>query len=224
VYTFAVASTLDAVRRSSPGSLQRRRAVGYAVAFGLIDSGFLLSIPSFDLQYFGAAPASEYATFNIVSTYVFLAALLVLARTMLRYQLFDLDIKVKWTLKRGTLVAIILVVFFVSTAVAEQYLQGYGFVVGGVAIGLLLFAIRPVERAIDRLADRAMPRTTGTPEYVAFRKLEVYKAAVESAHETGGITDKDRRNLERLRAKLAIGSADAEAVERDVGLSEVPLA
>lgn len=33
----------------------------------------------------------------------------------------------------------------------------YGFVVGGVAAGLLLFAIHPLQRVAERVADAAMP-------------------------------------------------------------------
>jgi hypothetical protein len=216
VWAVAIIAALHAIARSHRGSIARKQTTAYAIAFGLLDASFLYGnwspdLPA-DLQWLGINTLGGSVLFTIAQ-YAGLVGILV---GMVRYQLFDFDLKVKWTLKRGTLVAVVLIVFFVATAIAEQYLQGYGFVVGGIAIGLLLFAIRPVERAIDRLADRAMPRTTGTPEYVAFRKLEVYKAAVESAHETGGISARERASLDRLRAKLSIAEADAARIEADV--------
>jgi hypothetical protein len=244
-FAFGSVCALLALREAPRGSIAHARAASYAAAFLLLDATFVLGGLYFGALLTGVIPQFPDAFYGayILADVLQLVALAFLARGMLRYQLFDFDLKVKWTLKRGTLVAIILGVFFVATAIAEQYLQGYGFVIGGVAIGLLLFAIRPVERAIDRLADRAMPRTTGTPEYVTFRKLEVYKAAVESvyeaaasytpsrasghdggAHETGGITQRERLSLDRLRAKLMIAEADAASIEADVIGARVGLA
>jgi hypothetical protein len=214
---YSTICSIMSMRERPLGSPARRRARAYFIAFLVCDAstviGQLANVP--DVLNGAYAPGTEFIAM-FVSPLAFAFFVLLLARGVLRENLFDLDLKLKWTLRRGALVGTVLVVFFVATAIAEQFLQGYGFVVGGVAIGLLLFAIRPVERAIDRLADRAMPKTTGTPEYVAFRKLEVYKAAVESAHETGGITQRERLSLDRLRAKLSIAEADAASIEADV--------
>jgi uncharacterized membrane protein YebE (DUF533 family) len=110
----------------------------------------------------------------------------------------------------------VLAVFFVATAIAEQYLQGYGLVVGGLAIGLLLFAIRPVECAIDRMADRAMPKTTGTPEYLAQRKHEIYRAAIEDAMRDGVVSAKERALLLRLAENLGLTGDESTRIERAV--------
>jgi hypothetical protein len=212
--TFAVGAiaTLDTWRRSPRGSQARAQARAYALAFLVIDAGGV-ALPS-SLAIIGVPGiSSNYA--DIAQSLIILFGLGLLARGLLRNQLFDFDLKVKWALKRGTLVGVILAVFLVATAVAEQFLQGYGFVVGGVAIGLLLFLIRPVERAIDRLADRAMPKTTGSAEYVAYRKLEVYRAAVESEIETHGHDHQEHAVLERLRVKLGISREDADALQRE---------
>jgi uncharacterized membrane protein YebE (DUF533 family) len=139
-----------------------------------------------------------------------------LVGAMVRYQLFDFDVKLKRTLKRGALVGVVLVVFFVATAVAEQYLQGYGYVAGGIAIGLMLLALRPIERAIDRMADRAMPKTTGTPEYLAQRKHEIYRAALEDSMADGAVTAKERAVLVRLAKNLELDGNDAMRIEGEV--------
>ena len=55
-----------------------------------------------------------------------------------------------------------------------------------------------------------------TPEYLAFRKLEVYRAAFEGLNVDAQITDKERAMLEKLRIKLGIQPGDAQALEEDM--------
>jgi hypothetical protein len=61
-----------------------------------------------------------------------------------------------------------------------------------------------------------MPGTDSSPAYVAFRKMEVYKAAVEEVLADGKVSDKDRRVLDRLRAQLGLAASDAGSMERDI--------
>jgi hypothetical protein len=210
LFAVTTIAAFDAWKRAPEGTPSRERAKAYLIAFMVNDVTVVFALT---IGVFG--PPDWGTGLDTVENLCIAVFLVLLVRAMLRYQLFDFDLKVKWTLKRGTLVAIVLAVFFVATAVAEQYLQGYGFVVGGIAIGLLLFAIRPVERAIDRMADRAMPKTTGSPDYIAYRKLEVYRAAVESEIETHGHDHEEHAVLERLRVKLGISREDADALQRE---------
>ena len=55
-----------------------------------------------------------------------------------------------------------------------------------------------------------------TPEYAAFRKLQVCKAAVAEALRGGDISQKERALLIRLRDTLGISTADAETLEREL--------
>lgn len=145
-----------------------------------------------------------------------LGAPLLTAYALLRCQLFDIDLKIKWGVRGGTLAGVFLAVFFVVATVASEFLTGtYGYILGGVAAGLLLFALTPLQKFAERAAERAMPNTNDSTEYLAFRKLEVYKAAAEELA-AGGITTKERRALQALRAKLGIAAIDAASVERDV--------
>ena len=213
---YSLAAAIDAYRRAPLGSLTRRRARAYLTAFLTWDVGMLLGSAYYLLwrAYGEGTPAMN--ALGLAYGTLFLAFPFLLARALLRDQLFDFDLKVKWTIRRGTLVAVFVAVFFVAGAIAEQWLQQYGVVVGGAAVGLLLFALRPLERAADRLANAAMPGVEATPAYVAFRKVEVYKATVEDLASDGGISDADRRVLDALRRKLGLTEEDARAVERDV--------
>lgn len=144
-------------------------------------------------------------------------ALPLLAYGILRTQLFDIDLQIQWGVQRGTLVSIFLVAFFVTAKLAETYLSRTGgWFAGALAAGLLLFATPRLNKFSDRVAETAMPGVSPSVEYVTFRKLEVYKAAVESAVETGPIDTREREILTRLQAKLGLSHASAVAIETDV--------
>jgi hypothetical protein len=55
----------------------------------------------------------------------------------------------------------------------------------------------------------------GTPGSVA-RKMQVYEEAVAEAHYEGGISQKERALLVRLRDSLGISASDAEAIEGEL--------
>ena len=62
----------------------------------------------------------------------------------------------------------------------------------------------------------ALPNTQNTPEYAAFRKMQVYEEAVTEAHAEGGISDKERSLLVRLRDSLRISESDARTIESEL--------
>ena len=73
----------------------------------------------------------------------------------------------------------------------------------------------------ERVAGMAIPNTRNTPEYTAFRKLQVYEAAVAGAL-PGGISQKERALLNRLRDTLGISAVDAETLERELQAKDTP--
>lgn len=216
IVVFALVCTLLAVRAAPRGTTARSRAKAYAAAFVLQDLAILTA-------YSGTYIIPEGALHTLIEGFWFLGTLLtvsilILAYALLRWQLFDFELRLKLTLRRGTVAGIFIAVFFVIAEVASNFLAGQaGYAVGGVAAGLLLFAIRPLERVAEGLADRAMPGVDASPAYAQFKKLEVYRAALESALEDDGrIDERERRMLDTLRAKLAIHAADAAAIEAEL--------
>ncbi len=155
-----------------------------------------------------------------IDTFSGLAAIsfgLLTGYALARTKLFDLDLRLKWTLSRGTVAAIFLAVFFVVAQVAGEFLSNtYGYLAGGAAAGILVFAFNPLQRAAERIADRAMPQAQATPEYFHTRKLEVYRAALEGALTDGEITPKERDILIRLQLELGIANADARTLESEL--------
>ena len=118
---------------------------------------------------------------------VLFVAVPLIAYGILRTQLFDIDLRIRWTIKQSTLAAA--VVFFMT----------------------------PLQRFAERVASTAMPNTQNTPEYAAHRKLQAYEAAVAEALQGGGVSQKERALLTRLRDSLGVAPADAETLERELG-------
>lgn len=212
-YAFLVA--LSAWRRAPVGSMQRSQAGAYALAFGIRD----VSIVAF--AFYGIVrrllevdPHPIAGTTWAIQAAIFVA---LLAYGILRTQLFSIDLKIKWTISRGTLVAIFLGMFFVVTVTAENFLTDrYGWAVGGVAAGLLLFALNPLVRLAERVSNAALPGVAETPMYRELRRKEIYRATLEEMFADGAVTAKERRTLIRLQEQLGLTAAIAQQIELDI--------
>ncbi|HVM45761.1 MAG TPA: hypothetical protein VM582_07470 [Candidatus Thermoplasmatota archaeon] len=144
-----------------------------------------------------------------------------LAYGMLKTHLFDVDLRLKRGINRGTVVAIFLGGFLLAVEAAKEFLsESLGVVVGAIAVGILALAFRPIEAAAERLASTALPRVQDTLTYAQFRKMEVYKAALEEFAREGGVTARERRALDALRARLGVAEADARAMETELELRQ----
>ena len=87
---------------------------------------------------------------------------------------------------------------------------------GLLAAAVVMFFLAPLQRFAERFAAAAMPNTENTPEYAAFRKMQVFEEAVAEAREGGGISSKERALLNRLRESLGICESDAATIEREL--------
>lgn len=83
-----------------------------------------------------------------------------------------------------------------------------------------MFFLTPLQRFAEGVASAAMPNTKNTPEYAAFRKMQVYEEAVSEAHQEGGISEKERALLTKLRDSLGISETDAEAIEHELTFNQ----
>jgi hypothetical protein len=195
----------------------RVRARSYFIAAAGHD---LLLIPM--AIWFGmGSPGASFDQETLVVLFVPAVAALwlavLLAYGMLRHHVLEIDLKVKWGIGRGTLLAIFVGAFFVSAQVAQEFVvEAHGWLVGSVAAALLLAAIRPLQRFATRVADLALPGVAPTPEYLSLRRAEVYKGAVEEMLADGIMTMKERRALLRLQRDLGLDAALANTIEEDV--------
>ncbi|MGQ0536567.1 MAG: hypothetical protein ACT4PT_10895 [Methanobacteriota archaeon] len=219
VFFFGLVAAVAAWRRAPPGSAARSQARAFAVAFGVRDvvlgALYVSAFATYGFANWGTNPRWDVVwIFGQAAAYVVFVALL--AYGILKTNLFDIDLRLKWTIRGGTVAAIFVAVFFVASELVKAFFEERaGLLIGVLAAAALVFALSPLQRFAERVADRALPDATGSPEYVAFRKLQVYRAAFEEAA-TGGVSRKERAMLDRLASELGVRPEDARAVEADV--------
>ena len=218
LFVFALIASLDAWRKAD--GIAKSRAGTFAVAFGVRDVcwSFVYGWATLVLwqgTYAIVDPSAPTVPFLVYALGTLLAVPLI-AYGILKTQLFDIDLKIQWTIRQSTVAAAFVAVFYLVTEGADRLIEAeLGTWVGLLASALLIFFLAPLQRLADRVSKAVMPNTTDTPEYAAYKKLQVYEAALADAL-PGGISDKERALLNHLRGSLGIAAADADALERDL--------
>ncbi len=218
LFLFALVASLDAWR--SAEGMARARAGTFAIAFGVRDVCWGLvygwaTIALWQGKYAIVDPNASTAPFLIYALGTLLAVPLI-AYGILKSQLFDIDLKIQWTIRQSTIAAAFVAVFYVVTEGADRLFEAeLGAWVGLLASALLIFFLAPLQRFAEHFAGAVMPNTSDTPEYAAYRKMQVYEAVLTEAL-PGGISAKERALLNHLRESLGVAVADAEALERDL--------
>ncbi|HET6403063.1 MAG TPA: serine/threonine-protein kinase [Candidatus Thermoplasmatota archaeon] len=173
--------------------LEKPEARGALVAIGIATLlGFLVD----------AAPALLGVRVELVGI-VRVVSVAMIVYAIARYQLFDIDLRVKHAM---TAVAALVAAGAVAAAVwvlvrglgATPTLRGW--LVGAGA----LVALVPLWRVARSVADRVAPRVSREGDHLYLRKLEVYRAAVESRAPESA--------LAHLREKLGLTQRDHDVV------------
>lgn len=211
---FGLVAALDAWRRAPAGSAARSRAFWFAVAFGIRD----LYAGTSQLLYpiIRTLPFWGDFIYNPGQASIYLVYVLLLAYGVLRSQLFDLDLKVKFALRQGTVGALLTGVFFTIEYVFQRLVAVDDVVLGLVISGGVVLALKPAQYLAQALANGVMSEVDGTPEYIRAQKRSVYRAALEGAMEDGILTPKERSILNRLSEELELPSSMARQLEADV--------
>ena len=221
LFLFALVASIHAWYVSA--GLARTRARIFAFAFGFRDIcwTFVYSAALAPIWFIGLVTPQKSGTpfwdlHSLVYIFGTLVAVPLIAYGILRTQLFDIDLRIRWTIKQTTVAAAVLSVMFLVSEGASRFLSAeLGNVVGLFAAAVVIFFLAPLQRFAERVASSAMPNTENTPEYATFRKMQVYEtAAAEARH--GGISAKERALLNRLRESLGISESDAAAIEREL--------
>lgn len=219
LFTFALIAAINAWYEARGAN--RARARSFAFAFGIRDIcwGFVYAASIYMIftgQYIGESSEFGYKV-KIVYALGTLFAIPLIAYGILRAHLFDIDLKVQWTIKQSTLAAIIITAIFIASEGADRLLsEELGSWAGLIAAAIVVFFLTPLQQFAEHVASAAMPNTKNTPEYAIFRKMQMYEEAVAEAHYEGGISDKERALLVRLRESLGITESDADAIESDI--------
>lgn len=216
LHGFGIVVAVSAYRRAKE-TLTRCQTGAYLAGFALFDATIIALNGAVLLRVPGQGEIVIGAWFMWG---FFLAALwLMVALTygVLSAQLFDIDIKVKWTIRRGTLVGIFVAVFFVVSETAAALLGDRWGTYGGIlGAGLLLFALSPLQAFAERVADRALPHVGDTDAYIATRKEHVYRATLEEMIADGAFSLKERRVLLRLQEMLELDAATTHRLEKEL--------
>lgn len=200
----------------------RTRARYFALAFGLRDIcwGFVYGASIWMVwsgNYLDGGESALDAPVKIIYALGTLFYVPIIAYGILRTQLFDIDLRIRWTIKQSTVAAVFVAIFYIVSEGADRFLSSeFGNIAGLLASALVVFFLAPLQRFAENVASAAMPNTQNTPEYVAFRKMQVYEEAVSEAHYEGGISEKERALLVRLRDSLGISPNDAAAIEAEL--------
>jgi hypothetical protein len=204
----------------------RERARAFTLAFGVRDvlwTFTFIAVMAIQYGHIGDGTggwANHDGPLAVIVPFFYALAVIIyvplVAYGVLRVQLFDVDLRIKRTLKRSTVAAAFVATFFIVSELAGNYLSGqFGTVLGVLGTGALVFFFDPIQRAAEKLSDVAMPNTHDTPEYEIFRKLQVYETAVRAALEDGHISERQRRVLNSMIESMGIGAKDAETLESD---------
>jgi len=220
LFLYALVASLDAWRTAQRG-IDRKRAGMFSLAFGFRDVGWGLSYAIFTWWMWTQPEVQIMTPIGWLGKIVYaggtLLAVPLIAYGILRTQLFDIDLRIRWTIKQSTLAAIFMTLIYLISEGADRFLSAeLGNYAGLLAAGIVVFFLAPLQRFAESVASAAMPRTENTPEYAAYRKMQVYEAAVSEAVPDGNISPRERALLNRLRDSLGISEADAAALERDL--------
>ena len=211
---FGLVAAFAAFLKAKPGTDARSRAKWFMLAFGVRDLFSAVTWISYPLlrpiPFWGDFVANQGPPIiNII--YVGL-----MSYGVLRAQLFDIDLKLKFALRQGTVGAVFAGAFFTGSELLERIVPVEGTILGLIVAGGIVLALRPVQRFGEVVASRVMRGVEDTPSYLESRKHEVYRATLEGTLEDGAITDRERAVLDRLREQLGISREEAELVEREM--------
>ncbi len=220
LFGFALVASINAWYVATGAN--RTRARSFAFAFGLRDIcwGFTY-VGSILLVWSGTYLTSEETDLDMPIKIVYALGTLIyvplIGYGILRSHLFDIDLRIRWTIKQSTLATVVVTSIFLLSEGADRVLSAeLGNFAGLLAAGVVVFFLAPLQRLAERVATVVMPNTQDTPEYATFRKMQVYEEAVAEAHYEGGISEKERALLIRLRDSLGISETDADAIEGEL--------
>ncbi len=208
---------------------KRERARAFTLAFGVRDIMWTFSFALLAAHFYGYIgsgqhPPPDGSIWRFIVPFAYEAAVVIyvplVAYGVLRVQLFDIDLRLKRTLRRSTIAAAFVAAFFVVSEFAGLYLSDHlGTALGILATGALIFFMDPIQRVAERFSDAAMPNTRKTPEYENYRKLQVYESAVQAALEDGRISKRQRRVLDSMIRSMGIDGQVAAKLESDARAS-----
>lgn len=149
---------------------------------------------------------------------------IIVTYAILRHRLFDLDLRIRQGVKGGTITAAFIAAFFaVSEGAQEFFSSKWGPVLGIGASAMLVFALAPLQRVADRLANAAVPTVKEVAEWTPGERRTFYREQVHIVWGDGSMSRKERTLLDHMRQRLGLTAEEAAELE-DLALKEVQVA
>lgn len=212
---YGLVVAIDAWRRARE-TTAGNRAKAYAVAFMFRDLYWIILL----LIILPHTNPYESVFWGIVFTQsmplLTIAFVGILGYGILKTQMLGIDLGVKWTLRRSTLILLLAAAFFLVKEGLEAVLPIEGVIpsiIGAAAISLLLL---PAWRFAGYFTDRVMPEVRDTQDYWAGRRVEVYRQMVSDCYLDGRVGERERVLLARLQERLGITAGEANVIEQAV--------
>ncbi|MHB1261797.1 MAG: hypothetical protein ACYC2H_08790 [Thermoplasmatota archaeon] len=134
---------------------------------------------------------------------------------LLRYALFDIDLKVRAAVAWTFVVVVFGAVYFIVSETLEgQVSERYGSLGGLGAAALLTVAGGPLAALGRRVAKALMPGVKELEAVAPKAGEEIYRQQFLMLQEDGTLTAKERRSLDELRRHLGLAPARTTAIER----------
>lgn len=124
---------------------------------------------------------------------------------LLRYDLFDIDHKVKAAVKHGTIIGAPVSVFFAVSEITEALIQNQvSALYGAVAAIAISIAFKPLERVAHRFASRVFPRVKSFDTLSQPERFALFEEQLRLAQQDGNVSPKEQRMLDLLSQRLGL--------------------
>jgi hypothetical protein len=214
VSLYALTAAIVAFLEAPKESFARRRAQAFVVAFSV-----------HDLLWFSILSGGQLATilewqpgfflmgFLPTASILFVGLLVV---SLVRFQLFENDVALRLGVARGTVGVLFLGAVFIAISIADRYLEErFNWIAGGLAAGMMLLALHPLQRLAERFSNVAVPDARHVKDLRHDERRELYVEQMRIAWEDGSLSVKERRILESARQRLGISGEEAARLESE---------
>lgn len=214
VSLFGLIVSIHAFVLSPVGSTARGRAKWFIVAFGIRDA--FIAFIQILMPVIRPLPFWGDLVYNPIQGMVYALYVPLLAYSVLRHQLLDIDLKVRFALTQGTAGAVIAATFLVVSEGLESVVPVDGLVAAIVLAVVIAAVLRPAQKMAERFANRVMPGVRAEADYFKERRLTMFRDALEAAFDDGEITQREEAILERLRVQFGISRDEEQSLRREV--------
>lgn len=167
---------------------------------------------------FIASLSTVYVAVAAASVLVDVLFVVLIAYAILKYQLFDIEVKMKRGIKYSIVMTSLAALLILFNESLEFFLMGSIFsepVFSILGAFLLAVVFIPVNNWAQETVDKIFPNVSNSEQHYNLKKTEIYRAALEQAWVDGNPSEKEKAMLTRLREKLGLSERDHNKLEAE---------